>query len=193
MFVPILFKSLAAFARFVRLSFYLFCRIFLVFCRLLSVNRIVVYMFRIMVCVFHTVEYKNSIVELGLLQDKSDLLMGTNGIDAKNAETWRSFCSLCSCVSSHLQLIVPLLQGKRPVLFNQFHRFGLVLVFVFLVAFLLVYIGFDVGPGFLETGDREFPVDFLCQVEGVFFIILKADFHQIAFGDELLVGFVFMV
>ena len=94
MFVPILFKSLAAFARFVRLSFYLFCRIFLVFCRLLSVNRIVVYMFRIMVCVFHTVEYKNSIVELGLLQDKSDLLMGTNGVDAKNAETWRSFFAL---------------------------------------------------------------------------------------------------
>lgn len=50
MFVPILFESFAAFARFVRLPFYLF--------------------FRIMVCVFHTVEYKNRIVELGLLQDK---------------------------------------------------------------------------------------------------------------------------
>ena len=91
MFVPILFESFAAFARFVRLPFYLFFRIFLVFCRLLSVNRIVVYMFRIMVCVFHTVEYKNSIVELGLLQDKSDFLMEANGLDEKTQEHGEAF------------------------------------------------------------------------------------------------------
>ena len=91
MFVPILFESFAAFARFVRLPFYLFFRIFLVFCRLLSVNRIVVYMFRIMVCVFHTVEYKNRIVELGLLQDKSDFLMEANGLDEKTQEHGEAF------------------------------------------------------------------------------------------------------
>ena len=82
-----------------------------------------------------------------------------------------------------LQFIPPLLQGERPVLFHQFYRLRLVLVFVFLVAILFVEVCADVGLSLVESLQLQFSVDFLCEVESVVLEVLKLDFHKIAFRD----------
>lgn len=112
--------------------------------------------------------------------------------ETKNAGCERpAFFVIYSLIS--LQLISPLLQGERPVLFNQFDGLGLVLVFVFLVPFLLVDVCFDVGTGFFKAGDLQFLVNLLRHIEGVLFVILETDLHQVAFRNEFLVGFILVV
>ena len=90
-------------------------------------------------------------------------------------------------------MISPFIKGEAPMLFYQLYRFGFILVLVFLIPFFLIDVGFDSRTCLFKSGQRKFLIDFLSQVERVLFVILKAYFHQIAFGDEMLVCLVFMI
>ena len=79
------------------------------------------------------------------------------------------------------------------MLFYQFHGFGLVLVFVFLVAFFLVHVSFDVFSCLVETWNGKLLIDFLCQIEGIGFVVFEFYFYQVSFWDKVFVGFILVV
>lgn len=116
-----------------------------------------------------------------------------NGTQRREGTKHLSVYRCASVFHEKSEFVIPLLQGKSPVILHQTHGAVIVFILILLIPFLAAYIFFDGSFRLRETGQRKSLIDMLGHPHGIGLEILKLHLYQIAGRNAGLVGLVLVV